>query len=67
MIDIHTHVLPFVDDGSDSYETSFLMLENSISQGITDVILTPHFCLGEYQMDKETLTSEFEKFKSKIT
>ena len=66
MIDIHTHVLPFVDDGSDSFETSFLMLENSISQGITDVILTPHFCLGEYQTDKETLTSEFEKFKDKI-
>ena len=28
MIDIHTHILPFIDDGSDSVEKSIEMLKN---------------------------------------
>ncbi len=42
MIDIHTHVLPGVDDGSDSAEESLKMLSDSQSQGITHCVATPH-------------------------
>ena len=66
MIDIHTHVLPFVDDGSDSFETSFLMLENAVNQGITQMILTPHFSEREYEPEKNQLIKEFEDFKVKV-
>ncbi len=43
MIDVHTHVLPAIDDGADSVETAVLLLEMLGKQGITDVIATPHF------------------------
>ena len=43
MIDIHSHILPFVDDGCVSLEHSIQMLEKAIDQGVTDLILTPHY------------------------
>jgi len=42
MIDIHCHILPDLDDGSDSVETSCAMAEMAIVDGITHVIATPH-------------------------
>jgi protein-tyrosine phosphatase len=43
MIDIHTHILPFVDDGSLDNNISIDMLKECVNQGITDVFLTPHY------------------------
>jgi protein-tyrosine phosphatase len=42
MIDIHCHILPDLDDGADSLETSCAMAEMAIADGITHVIATPH-------------------------
>jgi protein-tyrosine phosphatase len=42
MVDIHCHILPALDDGSDSIETSCLMAEMAIEDGVTHVIATPH-------------------------
>lgn len=43
MIDIHTHTLPHIDDGSESVEESLKMLEMQVKQGVDTVIATPHF------------------------
>lgn len=43
VVDFHSHVLPGVDDGSDSLETSIAMLKLEAQQGITHVVATPHF------------------------
>ena len=43
MIDIHTHILPCIDDGSKSMEMTLEMLRIQARQGVTDVVLTPHF------------------------
>lgn len=43
MTDFHAHLLPALDDGSDSLETSLAMLEIWQSQGIDRVCATPHF------------------------
>ena len=43
MIDFHSHVLPGIDDGSDSVSTSLAMLEMWREQGITKICATPHF------------------------
>ncbi len=43
MVDIHAHILPFLDDGSASIELSLEMLKKEVSLGVTDVILTPHY------------------------
>jgi len=43
MIDIHTHILPHMDDGSSSREETIAMLDAMHGQGVTKVIATPHF------------------------
>lgn len=41
-IDIHSHILPGLDDGSDSFEMSMRMLRCAADDGISGIILTPH-------------------------
>lgn len=47
MIDIHTHILPGMDDGSWDEAESLDMLEALGAQGIRLVVATPHFYPGE--------------------
>lgn len=42
MIDLHSHLLPAVDDGSRSVEQSVKVLNSLAQEGVTDVCLTPH-------------------------
>lgn len=42
MIDLHSHVLPGVDDGSRTVEQSVRVLRAFAAKGITDVACTPH-------------------------
>ncbi len=46
MIDLHSHLLPAVDDGSRSVEQSVRVLFEMAQQGVTDVCLTPHLLSG---------------------
>lgn len=46
MIDLHSHLLPGVDDGSRSVEQSLKVLDVMAQQGVTDVCLTPHTLAG---------------------
>ena len=43
VIDFHSHILPEVDDGSQSLEQSVAMLQMEAAQGIRHVVATPHF------------------------
>lgn len=43
IIDFHSHILPGIDDGSSSVERSIAMLLAERAQGISHVVLTPHF------------------------
>jgi len=42
VIDLHSHLLPGVDDGSRTVEQSVKVLQEMAGRGITDVCLTPH-------------------------
>ena len=41
-VDIYSHTLPGVDDGSPSFEVSLVMLEVALQQGVSTMALTPH-------------------------
>lgn len=43
MIDLHTHILPGIDDGAKNSQQSIAMLQREYEQGVTAVVLTPHF------------------------
>ncbi|MCD4830120.1 MAG: exopolysaccharide biosynthesis protein [Candidatus Cloacimonetes bacterium] len=48
MIDIHTHILPGIDDGAPDIETSVQAMRAAVDAGITDVVCTSHFLRGQY-------------------
>lgn len=43
MTDLHTHILPGIDDGARTVEDSLEMLRMERCQGVDTVVLTPHF------------------------
>ena len=50
-IDIHSHILPGIDDGASDEKQSLAMLKMAAADGITDIIATPHF---HYRMGHAT-------------
>ena len=67
MIDIHNHLIPNIDDGSDSLSLSRKLLEDAVKEGITDVCITPHFMKhGPYSVRKKELLDLFEWFKEDV-
>ena len=43
MIDIHTHILPCIDDGAQDSETAIEMIKNVYEQGVRNLVFTPHY------------------------
>ena len=66
MIDIHTHVIPCVDDGSPNLETSIDMIKQEISIGVTSIICTPHHIYKRYEKSVEEIKSQFNLLKAKV-
>ena len=62
MIDIHSHILPAIDDGSSGLEQSLQMIKESVEQGVTDIFLTPHY-RSSYKKEREDIEIAFEQFK----
>lgn len=51
MIDVHSHIIPKIDDGSSSFEESYEMFEKAVEAGFTDIIATSHYIEGYYEVD----------------
>ena len=64
MIDIHSHLLFGIDDGSRSIEESIYIINKLSKIGYTDIILTPHFINGSsYMSSRENNLELLKKLK----
>ena len=59
--DIHTHILPGIDDGSRNIEETREMLRMERDQGVLHIIATPHFTAGEHPISIEELQHALEQ------
>ena len=59
MFDIHCHLLYGVDDGAETIGESVAMLEAAKEQGISAMILTPHYRHGMFAYPKEEIEEHF--------
>ena len=67
MKDMHCHLLYGIDDGSESIEESIEIIENASKQGITDIIITPHYIYNSnYICNNKDKTKLFNKLKREI-
>lgn len=64
IIDLHTHILPNVDDGSRGFDDTIRMLKEAQDEGITDIVFTPHFRLDMFLTPASQDKIVFEKVVS---
>jgi protein-tyrosine phosphatase len=55
VIDIHSHILPGVDDGANTIYDSIDMAKQAVSEGIHTIIATPHHRNGKYENVKSDI------------
>lgn len=53
--DMHSHILPGIDDGAKNIEETMQVLEEAVRQQVGAVIVTPHFYPGRYMTDAEQI------------
>lgn len=62
--DYHCHILPAIDDGSDSVETSLSMVKMMKEQGVKKIIATPHFYAHREKNTESYLNKRQKAFDS---
>ena len=45
--DIHSHILPGVDDGAQTVEEALEMIKTAYKEGTRSMVLTPHYEKGK--------------------
>ena len=55
--DIHSHILPGIDDGSPDIKTSILLVEGLMKLGVSHSIATPHIIGDLYRNNYDTINN----------
>ena len=63
MIDMHSHIIPTIDDGSRSIQETFNMINEAKDAGFTDIVMTSHFLLEYYEPTTQELFLWREKLQ----
>lgn len=59
--DVHNHILPGIDDGSCCMEETCSMLEAEYSQGIRNIVFTPHYRHGMFALSADDHEAVYKK------
>lgn len=67
MIDIHTHILPGVDDGLQNIGDALLVAEDAVAQGVAVMVATPHLrWSGRQALDASRIRQEVEALNALV-
>jgi len=68
MIDVHTHILPNVDDGAKTQEDAIKLLQTEVAQGVEELVFTPHYYGKKRSLEAflALRNDAFEKIRSDI-
>ncbi len=59
-VDIHSHILPGIDDGAKNIDESLEMISEMKKMGFSKIIGTPHVFEGLYNNSKESIKKSYE-------
>ncbi|RZT21368.1 tyrosine-protein phosphatase [Fictibacillus sp. BK138] len=66
MIDIHSHILPGVDDGAQNLNEAINMAEAAVKEGITYLYATPHHRNGRFENEKQTILNVVDQLNQEL-
>ena len=65
--DIHSHILPGIDDGAPDAAASIMLIKGMMAAGITSAVATPHIIGDLYRNNHETISKALEITKNALT
>ena len=65
-VDIHSHLLPGIDDGAKNIETSIALITKMRSYGIKNIITTPHVLGDLYQNSSDTIKDKLREVQEEL-
>ncbi len=60
MLDMHTHIIPSIDDGSKNLKETIQIIKEGADSGIHTIVATPHYLEGKYENTKENILIRVE-------
>jgi len=64
--DVHSHLLPAIDDGSQDMQTSLQLIEGMKALGYRKLITTPHVMWDMYQNTREIILEKLDHVRTKL-
>jgi len=65
-VDLHSHLIPGIDDGAKDLDDSVTIIKELINQGFSKIITTPHIMSDLYKNTPETIHSGLEILKRRL-
>ncbi|RFZ81614.1 capsular biosynthesis protein [Mucilaginibacter terrenus] len=66
IVDMHSHVLPGIDDGAQTPEESIVLIKKMMELGIKKIIATPHVMVDYYRNDSTTISNALSVLKEEL-
>lgn len=66
MIDLHSHILPGIDDGAPDLATALELSKIAVNDGITHMVCTPHIHPGRYDNTLETIQQALNELQEAL-
>jgi protein-tyrosine phosphatase len=66
MVDMHSHVLPGIDDGAQNAHESIVLVKKMMELGIKKIIATPHIMIDYYKNTPETIGNALAILKDEL-
>jgi protein-tyrosine phosphatase len=66
LIDLHSHILPGIDDGANILADSLAMAHQSIDAGVTHMMCTPHIMQGIYENTQQSIQVAYAALKQAV-
>ncbi|MBS1743290.1 MAG: hypothetical protein JST81_09670 [Bacteroidetes bacterium] len=64
--DMHSHILPGIDDGSPDIETSITLIKGLMDLGVRSSIATPHIIGDLYRNNPETINAALQLLRAEL-
>lgn len=66
MVDLHCHLLPWIDDGSKNMDISLRLARKATENEVTHALLTPHHMNGRYVNHKQDVIRRTQEFQEQL-
>lgn len=66
MIDTHAHIIPGVDDGAKDIEEAIYLINQSVQDGVSEIIATPHSHHPLYNENRKIIEEKFIALKKEV-